>query len=696
MQQENIPVKTGVLDLLRGSVGSQYVIPAYQRNYTWTASKEVHQLLEDYKTVLKGDYTRHFIGIMIYLEHSINTFSRECSIIDGQQRLTTIFLMLYAIKELLLERNMKEEAELLEQTFLINQNNKDIKFKLKPLVADDEVYQQIINRDFDNITKKDSNVYRNFKYIKEELSALANIYPLAGSLLDSINKLYLVCVPIGKDDNPQKIFESINATGVKLTASDLIRNYILMPIESDRQDLYYNKYWKRLEELVSNDAKELESFFRFFIIAKTQSRVTKNGVYDAFKKWYEENKNLGIEGIFCEIVNYATYFNSIYAKQLDSIEKPLRLSIQEFRHTRSDMPASLLMELFSLYSQKDINGRNKLSVEQLAEIIDVLNSYLMRRALCGMDTSDISNFFPIFLSVFMKECDGNYANAVEVFKKNLINRNKGNKTEMPDDKTMYDRIINANMYGLRIPLGIFFRKLEMHNNPAPIEFGKLSVEHLMPQTPTDKWYAELNVDKETYEQNLHRLGNLTLATRPDNSKMQNKPWEYKNEVLKSTAHIKMNQELLKLDKWTIDDIDIRTKELIAQMIKLYPYYEDKTTELERIPIHIYQEGAKTDAIYYPDNGSVEILEGSIINTTFETADKYPDVEAARQELIDNGIVEQIDNDYVFVKSYTIFSKRANDTALSAAASIILQGNRNGWWWWKLDNGESIDSIRDKE
>ena len=694
MQQENIPIKTGVLDLLRNSVGSQYVIPAYQRNYTWTAGKEVHQLLEDYKAVLKGEYPRHFIGIMIYLERSINTFSRECSIIDGQQRLTTIFLMLYAIKELLLERDLAEEAEQLEQIYLINTHNKDIKFKLKPLVADDEVYQQIINRDFSNIKRKDSNVYRNFKYIKEQLNILANIYPLAGTLLESINKLYLVCVPISSDDNPQKIFESINATGIKLTASDLIRNYILMPIESEKQDTYYKKYWKRLEELVSNDSKKLESFFRFFIIAKTQARVTKNGVYDAFKQWYESNKNLGIEGLFCEIVNYATYYHTIYNKSLDSVDLPLRKSLQEFRYIASDMPASLLMELFSLYSQKDNKGKSKLSGKQLSEIIDVLNSYLMRRALCGMDTSDISNYFPVFLSTYMKECNGNYKNAVALFKKNLIDRNKGNKMEMPDDKTMYDKIMNANMYGLRIPLFIFFRKLEMQNNPAPIDFSKLSVEHLMPQTPTEKWYSALKVDKEKYEQNLHRLGNLTLATRPDNSKMQNKPWEYKNAILKDTAHIKMNQELLELDKWTIKEIEKRTKALISKMIELYPYAETKS-EITRIPLHLQLEEAVATATYYPDNGEVVVDEGSILVTNEQSKDKYPDIEEARQKLLEEGVIAEKEGTLQFVQQYTFIPKRADSTALSIAAKIISGTNANGWSKWRLENGESIDSTREK-
>src|SRR5574344_1770525 len=146
LSQENIPIKVGLLELLYGSNGTQFVIPAYQRNYTWTAQKEVKQLLEDIKVVLRGERKKHFIGIMIYLEKSLNPFQHERSVIDGQQRLTTIFLVLYAIKELMLERGMVDDAKNLENQYLINPFNETNKFKLKPLVSDDAVYQQIVNR----------------------------------------------------------------------------------------------------------------------------------------------------------------------------------------------------------------------------------------------------------------------------------------------------------------------------------------------------------------------------------------------------------------------------------------------------------------------------------------------------------------------------------------------------------------------
>ena len=692
MQQENVPIKVGLLELLYGSQGTQFVIPAYQRNYTWLAGKEVKQLLDDIKAVLRGERNKHFIGIMIYLETSVATFQRERSVIDGQQRLTTIFLMLYAIKEFMLEQGMNREAETLEYQFLVNQYVETNKFKLKPLVSDDAVYQQIVSRDFDHIREKKSNVYLNFCYIRNTLKELLSTYTI-DDILEAMNKLYIVCVPIGKDDYPQKIFESINATGAKLTASDLIRNFILMPIRSDRQDMYYEKYWKRLEQLIDNDSKKLEAFFRFFIMAKRLSMINKSAVYRAFTEWYDENViDYEEEGIFKELVNYASYYHDIYKAPVISLDPVLHKAIEEFRLILSDMPAPLLMELYAIHKSADDRGSSRISAKQLADIITILNSYLMRRSLCGMDTSDITRYFPMLLKETLMDCNGNYMDIVDIFKRNLVNRNKNNSQEMPDDNRLRDRIQNANMYNLRMWLCIFFRKLESENNPAPVDFSKLNIEHLMPQTATPIWYEELNTDKDTYEKNIHRLGNLTLAAKSDNSKMSNKVWEYKNKVLASTNHLRINHEILQKERWTINDIEVRTQQLISDITRLYPYYEAKDSDVNRIAIHLDHPNVYAQGYYYPDNGCVEILAGSTLNTAFPTPESYPDVEKTRTELKDSGVLVERGGQLKFAMNYFFYPKRVKATALSFSAMIILHGSRNGWDYWLNGYGVSIGQI----
>ncbi len=688
ISESQAPKKTGLMELILQSQGSQFVIPVYQRNYTWTTGKEVKQYFDDLKSVLSGQYDKHFMGIMIYLDTPISFSSREFSVIDGQQRLTTTFLLLYAVKDIMLNRGMTQEAEALNNQYLTNPYSVDkLKYKLKPLVADDEVYKKIIAGELSDITETSSNVYKNYKWLRDNIEKLLDQFSL-NDILMAMNKLYIVCVPISQNDYPQKIFESINATGAKLTASDLIRNFMLMPILSDKQEEFYSKYWKRLEDLLTNDSKKLESFFRLYLAAKNKTLPNKTAVYSVFVDWFNKNKDIfGIEGIFKDIVKYAEYYYAIYKQDIKSIDMIIRNSVREFRYILSEMPAPLFMELYSLVQQ------NSITMEQFNDIMRMTNTYLIRRALCGLDTSDITRLFPSLLNDILNDCANDYSKIVDSFKRNLVNKNKGNSMEMPDDAKLYDSIINANMYNLRLTVRMFFDKLELSDNPAPVDLSALSIEHLMPQTPTPEWYTALGIDEETYLRNLHRLGNLTLAAKPDNSKMQNKVWQYKNTILSSTAHLKINEALLKKEKWTIKDIDVRTKELIKQIQKLYPYFEISGDEVVKYPIYLEASDIKATGKFYEDDGSVEIEEGSMLNTKFDNAAAYPDIEDLRQELMADGIVGETEYGLQFLKNYIFYPHSVNSTALSSTASLLLHGSRNGWEYWFLESGKPIKSNK---
>ena len=694
MAQNTVPVRVGLLELLKECTTSQFVIPAYQRNYTWTANREVKQLFEDIKAVLDGKHTKHFIGIMIYLEQSVTPLLSERSVIDGQQRLTTVFLTMYAIKELMVEQGMNEEALDLEYVYLVNQYRNTKKYKLKPLVADDMVYQQIVNEDFKSITERKSNVFVNFVYIKSRLKEFMTKYSL-NDILAAMNKLYIVCVPIAEDDYPQKIFESINATGAKLTASDLIRNFILMTIKSDLQDEYYDKYWRTLEDLVDTDSKKLETFFRFFITAKWRDLINKNAVYRAFTQWYEDNeKDLGVKGICCELVRYAQYHNELYKAPVENLETELRVPVREMRRNISDMPTPMLLELYAIHKKEVVSGEITITAKQFAEILTILNSYLMRRSLCGLDTSDISRYFPDLLKDLLNECQGDYRNIVEIFKRFLINKNKGNLRVMPDDKQLFERIYHANMYSLKNWVNAFFTKLESENNPAPVDFSKLSIEHLMPQKPTMNWYSTLGVTKEVYEENVHRLGNLTLAAKSDNSRMSNNVWEYKNSILASTNHLKINLPLLDKKQWTIDEIDRRTELLIKEIARLYPYYEAKDSDVNKIPVYIQNDEIFALANYYPDSKSLEVESDSQLFMGLSEENQDSQIEELRMELIDQEVLAEKNGKLVFLQDYTFDSKKVN--ALTLAASLILQESENGWDCWKMENGRFIREYFEKE
>ena len=255
MGQEAQVTKQGLLDLLKSANGDQFVVPVYQRNYTWRANYEVKQFLIDLDAVIRGEYPRHFLGVIVFLSKTIMLGCNEMSIIDGQQRITTIFLTLYAAKALYQEEYNTTNADILDSNYLINATGP--KYRLKPLVSDDEVYKCIVEEKFDEIDNKSSKVYLNYLFIKDHLRNLEKQGYSLDDVVMALDKLYLVCIPISENDNAQKIFESINATGAKLTSADLIRNFLLMNLPSDTQDEYYSKYWKKLENNISTDSKEL-------------------------------------------------------------------------------------------------------------------------------------------------------------------------------------------------------------------------------------------------------------------------------------------------------------------------------------------------------------------------------------------------------------------------------------------------------
>lgn len=683
------PIRTGLLDFLKNSSGCQFVIPVYQRNYTWTAGKEVKQYLDDLKSVLTGDYSNYFLGIIIYLDTPIDFATREFSIIDGQQRLTTTFLILYTIKVLMQEQEASEAINNLEGQFLTNPfvSNDTIKYKLKPLVSDDDVYQYIIKDKVDDIENKDSKIYKNYIYILNYMRELNQTYDYNKILL-ALNELYVVCIPLSTDDNAQKIFESINATGVKLTASDLIRNFLLMDLDSEKQEVYYKDYWMEIEKFLSDDSRKLESFFRFYLAGKNKSLPNNSTIYKEFVIWYRNTeKELGREGIFKDVIKYAKYYYEIYQKDLDSIDRGLFEAVTEFRKILSDMPAPLLMGFFDLYH------REKITTTQLCELIYVINNYLIRRALCDIDTSSITRLFAPLLKDVEEDCKGNYENIVEILKKNLVFKNINNGMYVPNDRQLYDMVINTNMYKIKSPLRIFFDKLEHDNNPAPVDLNELNIEHLIPQTASKEWYDYLDIDEEEYQRNVNRLGNLTLAAKVDNSKMKNKIWNYKNEILSSTSHLTINKNILEKERWDISEIDNRTELLIKEINRIFPYPQADEHILRIEEIFISSNGIKATANFYIDNGDVEILEGSELYK-FENSDRYPEIEEDRQELIEEGIIFDDGKKIIFKKSFMVNAKTKVDSALSSSARLILHGSRNGWEYWQNSEGVPLKQIRE--
>lgn len=349
------------------------------------------------------------------------------------------------------------------------------------------------------------------------------------------------------------------------------------------------------------------------------------------------------------------------------------------------------MGMYKLFKNKDINPNESISGKQLSEIINIINSYLIRRAISGLDTSDITRIFPSLLRNVLDDCNGDYTKIVDYTKKNLINKNRGKSSNMPDDMQLKNAVRFSNVYNLRLPLKIIFKKLENKNNPAPVNFKDLSIEHLMPQSPTKEWLDALGVNEIEYENNLHRLGNLTLAAKIDNSKMKNNPWDYKKAVLTSTSHLKMNEEILKIEKWDINAINERTEKLMDKIIELYPYYSASDDVIVKYNISMDSIGIHAEGILYEEDGSVEIISGSeMVNydriATAETWAIY-----YFNDLIEEQIIKEKNDKMIFVKNYIFTVKRK--TALSLTASLLTGTSKNGWRNWVDVDGNILDESK---
>ena len=561
------PSRMGLLKLLEAAHGNQYVIPVYQRKYTWEAKKEVKQFLIDLEKLVKNEYNNHFLGIIIQLDISKGIGSIESSVVDGQQRLTTTFLTLYAIRYLFLQCGDIQSANIIENKFLVNDiaiYGQDKKHRLKPMVDDDDVYKYIVDSNFDSIQNKNSNIYINFFYIVSYLKKLNEEGYSLEKILEALNKLYVVSIPVTENDNPQRIFESINATGVKLTAADLIRNYLLMNLDSVTQENYYYNYWKKLEKFVSSNSEKLADFFRFYLAVKKFELVAKKNVYREFVSWVELEKN-DTKQIFTDLNKYAQYYFNLQIVDISTFDVNLQDVIVDYRKIQSDLMLPLTLEFYKFYDE------HKISADIFKNLMQSINTYMIRRGICDINSQNISRLFPSVLKNVVDKCTNDYSNINDLLNFYLIaNTANTSGSYMPTDKQMMEFLYNANVYG-RSMLKLILDRIELYNNPAPVDLSTLSIEHLMPQTVTDDWLKDLNTDMDTYNENLHRLGNLTLATKIDNSKMKNKTWDYKNKILENTSHLTLNKEVLAIDKWNLDCIDKRTKELIKKICEIYPY-----------------------------------------------------------------------------------------------------------------------------
>lgn len=681
MNNQQMPIRTGVMDFIQDTTRKQFVIPVYQRNYTWSAKKEVKKLLDDFDSLINNaNDNNHFIGMIMYIEKRISVRFSQLIVIDGQQRLTTIFLILLAIRKICKENNDIDNYDFINDSFILNTREQgENKLKLKPLINNDDTYRKLLEEKNYSLSEeeKKSKIYLNFEFCYDYFKKIVVKYTIS-DILENLNRLHMISIPLEDSDNPQQVFESINSTGVPLTAADLIRNYILMNNDNDTQEYLYRKYWSEIEKF-EPESDKLQEIFRFYLAVKNKELNKKNEVYNAFKLYWDHS-NLTIEERLKDILNYVRYHQMIY--YLPSDNKMINESLSEFRKNQSKMPAPFLMEMYALYDNRSISDYT------FSSLVEIINSYLIRRWLCVLDTSSVTRFFPTLLRSVINECNGDYSNIVEITKYFLVNQSRGKGHFVPTDLELEKSLLEKNAYTLRCVRTVLDR-IENYDNSIKVNMDDLNIEHIMPQSPDKEgyWYSVTKLDPVEYDFYVNLIGNLTLCASVDNSKNGNKDFDSKKKVLMNTSHLKMNQDILSKDIWNQETILERTKSIAKMINIIYPYNYSTYVPLTDNIIYL-TNSVDVKAIFH-NQESIEVLSGSIMKSKGNSGSIPESYLTLFDTLLEEGIIEY-DQDN---PSYVVFLKNYIFSSVSYAAGFVLQGSRNGWDYFTHADGRSIEDLR---
>ncbi len=379
---------TPLLKFIKDNQKNQLVIPIYQRLYSWE-KEQCKQLWDDIIKIGGNDkMDGHFIGSILYVLDGITHSNNTLLIIDGQQRLTTITLLLTALRD-----HWSDKRKEIEDHYLINSDKDgDKKFRLILSDSDKDTLLSLIDKDRRKPSKPSSKIVENFKFFEEWVSS--NTDKLE-TIFKGLEKLMIVYIALEKGKNdPQLIFESMNSKGMELTQTDLIRNYIVMETETEKQEGFYNKYWRAMEENFKQNKKWFDRFVRHYLTIKTREIPNINKVYVALKD-YRQKEGIAIEDLLKDLQKYCGYFCQIAFKK--EADKDLNKALGFLVDLEMDVVYPLLLELYSDYSD------GVLSKADFIPIIALIESYICRRAVCGLGTNGLNKIFASFTKHIQKD-----------------------------------------------------------------------------------------------------------------------------------------------------------------------------------------------------------------------------------------------------------------------------------------------------
>ena len=552
--------ETKLVAFMQGS-DKRFVIPVYQRNYDWK-TENCKQLFDDLKKVIKTHRKSHFFGSIVSV-YNPDGENMEFQIIDGQQRLTTISLLLLAMYNLIKNGIIAAEqgnlADKIYRTYLIDEwQDDDTRIKLKPVKNDQTAFGKLFDDETEHV--KDSNVTINYRYFYERIQRQELTMD---ELFEAIRRLEIISITLNQDDNPQLIFESLNSTGVALSEGDKIRNFILMGLPTKQQNNFYEKYWNKIEVCTGY---EVSAFVRDYLSVKQQSTPSLNKIYFTFKA-YVEDEALETEGLLADLLAYAKLYEILLKGNTAS--RKLNACITRLNRLESTVTRPFFLEVLRLFTE------GKLSIDDTASIFLITENYLFRRTMCELPTNALNKIF-LMLHKEIVRYDGTDDNYLEKFKYALLSKRE--RARFPDDIDFAEAIDTRQVYQMNAKNKLYI--LERFENAGTeedkdvyrhLDDGTYSIEHIMPQHLTPVWVKELGEDYlQIHGIWLHRMANLTLTAY--NSKYSNSSFADKKTMKDGylQSGIRMNQRIAQKEKWGLAELEERSQYLIKQALEIWP------------------------------------------------------------------------------------------------------------------------------
>lgn len=546
----------------------RFIIPLYQRNYDWEESN-CKQLFQDLIKLHHSDRKSHFFGSIV---SSIQSGTEDRFIIDGQQRITTVSLLLIAMvnakKEGLIEATDAKLVEKIFKRYLVDEYQEDErKVKLKPIKKDMQAFDALLYKPKEQFIKE-SNVTRNYNFFYNEITR-ADL--TLDELFDTIKKLEIINIRLDEDDDPQLIFESLNSTGVDLSEADKIRNYLLMSLTPTEQEYLYTRFWNPIEEFTNYDPSP---FVRDYLTIKQSKIGRSDNIYFMFKD-YAENGHINRATLLEDMYHYAKLYSQIDKANIGTDK--LNRKLEQLRTLDFTIAYPFFMAFFNYASSIG------LSETEIYQVLNVIEAYWARRIICNFPSNAMNKVFATlhrdvlnYISKADNESAYSYINVLT-----YVLLKKGGSAVFPSDEEVKSDFKTRQIYKMQANARMFILERmenqdsnERHDVVKELKDKHITIEHIMPQTLSDKWKAALGNDWERiHEQYLHTMANLTLTGY--NSQYSNLTFIEKRDMENGFKGFKgstyrLNNYIRSCEQWTETELKARQKELLGVFMRLWP------------------------------------------------------------------------------------------------------------------------------